>query len=186
MLPLAGLAAIAGVGLGIATHRFNDLVRAGEEDAVEPPLPREPLWAPILDAALLAFLFYRFGVSGWSLAATPVIVVLVQVVVFDARHRLILNRVMYPAAAAALLLSFGNPLIHGQGMTWHGRVVAAVLGAAVAGGIFFVISVISRGGIGLGDAKLCFFLGAVLGGLPLPVSAVMVALIMGVMLGGVV
>jgi prepilin signal peptidase PulO-like enzyme (type II secretory pathway) len=185
LLPALG-AALLGALAGVAIHRFNDLARRGEEEAVEPPLPAEPYWAPLLGAGLLGLLFYRFGVSAWSLAAAPAVLVLVQVLVFDARHRLILNLVMYPSSALALLASPFNPLIHGIGMTWHGRVLSALLGAAVAGGGFFLISLATRGGVGLGDAKLCFFLGAVLGGLPLPVPQVMTALILGIFLGGAV
>ena len=185
LLPALG-AAVIGAAAGVATHQFNEYSRRGEEEAVEPPLPAEPYWAPVLDALLLGLLFYRFGISAWSLAATPVVLVLVQVLVFDARHRLILNLVMYPASVVAVLASPVNPLIHGLGMTWHGRLLAAAVGAAGAGGIFFVISLITRGGVGLGDAKLCFLLGAVLGGLPLPVPAVASALIMGIFLGGVI
>ena len=185
LVPALG-ATLLGAGAGVLTHRFNDASRHHEEDAVEPPLPGEPYWAPVLDALLLGFLFYRFGLTAWSVAATPVIVVLVQVLVFDARHRLILNRVMYPVAAIALLVSPVNPLIHGIGMTWTGRVLSAVVGAIAAGGVFFLISVVTRGGVGLGDAKLSFFLGAVLGGLPLPVPAVVSALVMGIFLGGAI
>ncbi|MEA2646212.1 MAG: leader peptidase (prepilin peptidase) / N-methyltransferase, partial [Chloroflexota bacterium] len=42
------------------------------------------------------------------------------------------------------------------------------------------------GGGGLGDAKLTFFMGAVLGLLPLNSSPVVLALIYGVVLGGIV
>ncbi|GAC1334163.1 MAG: hypothetical protein NVSMB17_15470 [Candidatus Dormibacteria bacterium] len=183
LLPaLAG--AVVGVGAGVLTHRFNDASRRHEEEAVEPPLPGEPYWAPVLDGVLLAALFYRFGVNPRALVAAAVVLVLVQVIVFDARHRLILNRVMYPASAIALLASPVNPLIQATGMTTPGRVISAIAGALVAGGIFFLISVVTRGGVGLGDAKLCFFLGAVLGGLPLP--GVMSALVVGIFLGGVI
>lgn len=182
----AAVAAVLGAAAGVVTHRFNEFARAHDEEAVEPPLPREPYWAPVLDAVLLGALYWRFGVSAWALAATPVILVLVQVLVFDARHRLILNVVMYPASALALLLSPLTPLIHGSSATMSGRVLAAVLGAVVAGGLFLLVSVVTRGGVGLGDAKLCFFLGAVLGGLPLPVPGVMSALVQGIFLGGVI
>ena len=180
---VAVIAAVLGVPIGVATHRFNQRVIDFEEDAIEPPLPAEPFWAPVLDAGLLGWLFYRHGLTAYSVFAAVVIVILVQVLVFDARHRLILNLVMYPAAVAALLVSPLNPVIVG---TLQAHLLAAVGGALVAGGIFFVLSVITRGGVGLGDAKLCFFMGAVLGGLPLPIPPVMEALIWGMLGGGVI
>jgi leader peptidase (prepilin peptidase)/N-methyltransferase len=109
--------------------------------------------------------------------------VLVQVFVFDARHRLILNKVIYPAIALALLTSPVNPLVFGD--YWLGKLNSSLLGAAIAGGVFFVFVIISRGGVGLGDAKLTFFLGASLGLLPVPTSPIIRALIYGVVIGGV-
>jgi prepilin signal peptidase PulO-like enzyme (type II secretory pathway) len=147
-------------------------------------LPAEPLWAPVLDAAALGFLFYRFGISPRSLAAALVLLVLVQVFVFDARHRLILNKVIYPAIVLALLTAPVNPLVMGDNRL--GKLYSALLGAAIGGGVFFLFVIISRGGVGLGDAKLTFFLGAALGLLPIPTSPIIRALIYGVIIGGVV
>ena len=177
------LAALAGVVVGIGTHQLNQLLCRGEEDATEPPLPGEPFWAPVLDAAALGFLFFRFGVSPRSLAAALLLVVLVLVFVFDARHRLILNKVIYPSIVVALLTSPINPLL--QADNGLGKVDSAVLGAVVGGGIFFLFVIISRGGVGLGDAKLTFFLGAVLGFLPIQGSPIIRALIYGIIVGGV-
>jgi prepilin signal peptidase PulO-like enzyme (type II secretory pathway) len=177
-------AAVVGVIAGIGTHRLNRSLGRDEEDATEPPLPGEPLWAPVLDAAALGFLFYRFGVSPRSFAAALVLLVLVQVFVFDARHRLILNKVIYPAIALALLTAPVNPLVVGD--NWLGKLNSALLGAAIGGGLFFVFVIISRGGVGLGDAKLTFFLGASLGLLPIPTSPIIRALIYGVIIGGLV
>jgi prepilin signal peptidase PulO-like enzyme (type II secretory pathway) len=179
----AVLAGMVGVAAGLGTHRLNHGFLAMEEDAIEPPLPAEALWAPVLDAVLLAWLFYRHGPGVRSFVAALVIVVLVQVLVFDARHRLILNRVMYPASLLALLVAAVNPLLAG---TWQARLLAAVAGALVAGGAFYLLSVVTRGGVGMGDAKLSFFLGAVLGGLPLPIPPVAEALIWGMLGGGLI
>ncbi|MFN2465382.1 MAG: prepilin peptidase [Candidatus Dormibacteria bacterium] len=181
LVPL--VAAVFGAGAGVFTHRLNQDFIRHEEEAVEPALPREFLWAPALDAGVLALLYHRFGLGPRALAATPVVLVLVQVLVFDARHRLILNRVIYPAALVALLVSPVSPLLVG---TWQARLLASVGGALVAGGIFFIASVATRGGFGLGDANLAFFMGAILGGLPLPVPPVGLALVWGIFFGGII
>ncbi len=182
MVPL--LASATGAAVGAGTHRLNQVWARGEEEATEPPLPVEQLWAPALDALALGFLFWRFGLTSRSLTAAVFMVVLVQVFVFDARHRLILNRVMYPAMAIALLASPVSPLL--QAENWLGKIDSAALGAVAGGGIFLVFVLISRGGIGLGDAKLTFFMGAVLGMLPIATSPVIKALIYGIVIGGVI
>ena len=82
------------------------------------------------------------------------IAIFVQVVGFDLKHRLILNRVTYPAVALALALSTVSP----------GLTIFSSLGGCVAILLFFVFqNVISRGSIGLGDAKLGALVGAVAG-----------------------
>ena len=179
----AAIAALVGIPAGMVTHRLNQRFIAVEEDATEPPLPAEAYWAPVLDLGLLAWLFYRHGLQVYTAVAAMVIIILVQVLVFDARHRLILNRVMYPATLVALLVSPFTPILVG---TLQARLLAAFGGAVVGGGIFYLMSVITRGGVGMGDAKLSFFMGAVLGGLPLPVPPVMEALIWGMLGGGVI
>jgi leader peptidase (prepilin peptidase)/N-methyltransferase len=179
----SALAAVAGLVIGYLTHRANQWLAAREPEATEPPLPAEPLWAPLLDAVLLGVLFLRHPPGSDVFVAAAIIVVLVQVLVFDARHRLILNRVIYPAILLALVGAPWNPLLPGNA-TVH--LYSAGLGALLAGGLFYLLVLLSRGGIGLGDAKLSFFLGATLGLFPLPGSPIIRALLYGVGAGGVV
>jgi Flp pilus assembly protein protease CpaA len=82
------------------------------------------------------------------------IAIFVQVVGFDLKHRLILNRVTYPAVVVALALSVASP-----GLTFWSS-----LAGCVAILLFFVVqNVLSRGSIGLGDAKLGALIGAISG-----------------------
>jgi Flp pilus assembly protein protease CpaA len=82
------------------------------------------------------------------------ITVFVQIVGFDLKHLLILNRVTYPAIVVALGLSFVSP----------GLTIWSSLAGCVAVGLFFVIqNLVSRGSIGLGDAKLGALVGAICG-----------------------
>jgi leader peptidase (prepilin peptidase)/N-methyltransferase len=180
---LIAVAAVLGLLIGYGTHVLNQVFAASEEDADAPKLPLEWLWAPVLDAGLLGYAVYRFGASPRTLLTAVVVVVLVQVLVFDARHRLILNRVIYPAILLALVGAPWNPLLPGNA-TVH--LYSAGLGALLAGGLFYLLVLLSRGGIGLGDAKLSFFLGATLGLFPLPGSPIIRALLYGVGAGGVV
>ncbi len=104
--------------------------------------------------------------------------VFLQVVGFDLKHRLILNRVTYPAIVAALALSWVSP-----GLT----VLHALAGGLAIGGFFALMNVLSRGGIGLGDAKLGALIGAVCGvSLDLNHIGAVYAVIDAVFLGGAV
>lgn len=180
---MVGATAVLGLVVGYGTHLLNQRLGSAEEEAVEPALPQERLWAPILDGGLLGFTVYRFGATLEALVIGAIVLVLVQVLVFDARHRLILNRVIYPASLLALLLSPVNPLLSGG---LGDRVLTSVVGAFVGGGLFFILVLVSGGGVGLGDAKLAFFMGAVLGFFPLFTSPILRALLYGVLLGGVI
>jgi len=102
--------------------------------------------------------------------------VFVHVLVFDLKHRLILNKITYPAIVAAIGLAPISP-----GLT-IGRALIGCAGVAL---FFFVLNVISRGSIGLGDAKLGALVGAVTGagGDPAHLGAVY-ATIYAILLGG--
>ena len=100
----------------------------------------------------------------------------VQVVDFDLKHRLILNVITYPSILAALVLSEWSP-----GLT----VTSAIIGAVGVAAFFFVQNLVSRGSIGLGDAKLGALVGAVTGAGPTSAHlGAVYAVIAGVFIGG--
>ena len=80
--------------------------------------------------------------------------VFVHIVTFDLKHRLILNRVTYPSIVIALGIAQWSP-----GLT----VVRALIGAAAVAVFFLLQNLVSRGSVGLGDAKLGALVGAVTG-----------------------
>jgi len=103
------------------------------------------------------------------------VLVLVQVIFFDFEHRLILDRVMFPSMALALVVSlFGHPW-------WAG--IATGVGAGL---IFLLIAlagaaIFKAEALGFGDVKLAVFMGLLLG--PLPTAQ---AMFYGVFLAGLV
>jgi leader peptidase (prepilin peptidase)/N-methyltransferase len=99
--------------------------------------------------------------------------------VIDLEHGLILNKVVYPSMIVAFLLAlYPWPWFTGSiGM----RVAYAALGGAIGFGIFLLIALVSRGGMGWGDVKLAALIGLATG-FPL----VILAIIMGAILGGIV
>jgi leader peptidase (prepilin peptidase)/N-methyltransferase len=113
---------------------------------------------PVLSAVLFGIYGFR---SSSGLAATAemdvFVLVLVQVIFFDLEHGLILDRVVFPTMALALLVSlFRQPW-------WAGIVAGAVAGLA-----FLVLGVLGSvlmkaDALGFGDVKLAVLLGLLLG-----------------------
>ncbi|HVD00975.1 MAG TPA: A24 family peptidase [Candidatus Dormibacteraeota bacterium] len=134
---------------------------------------------PILAALLFAAFGYRFGADYLLLVKSLWVAVLVQVIFFDAEHRLILDRVMVPAMIAALVLSFVTP---GLGflpslLTGLGAGLLFLL-LALAGSFFF-----GADALGFGDVKLVAFIGLIVG---VHDFAIVTALFLGVLFAGVV
>jgi prepilin signal peptidase PulO-like enzyme (type II secretory pathway) len=91
----------------------------------------------------------------WSVAAAvSEIVFLVAVALHDLRSRRIPNAAVYPAILVALAFALVRP----DGPWW------SFVGAGLlAGSVFAIVSVASRGGMGMGDAKLATFIGLMAG-----------------------
>jgi len=104
--------------------------------------------------------------------------VCVVLATIDAATRLLPNRITYPAfpVMAGLLL------VASLGVGDLGRLGRALLAAAVMGGFFFVLALISPRGMGLGDVKLAPTLGLALGWLSW--GAVAVGVFAAFLLGG--
>ena len=137
-----------------------------EEKGEDPPealpwLPEHYGWTwleRLLSPAMTAFGFALFagreGVTVLMLEHLLWVALFTHIIVFDLKHRLILNRITYPAVPLALFLALITP----------GLTLSRSLTGALSIGLFFLIfSLVSRGGIGLGDAKLGALIGAVNG-----------------------
>lgn len=151
-------------------------VRLARLEELEPGHAWWQVYGPPVLAAVL------FGLYGLEISSFPLLVVrsvfvlvLVQVIFFDLEHRLILDRVMFPSMALALVVSlFGHP--------WW----AGIATGLAAGGLFLLLAlagsaIFKTEAMGFGDVKLAVFLGLLLG--PLPTVQ---ALFYGVFLAGLV
>lgn len=122
--------------------------------------PRAATWAapPALVAvgviAVAAFSFAKFEDIGQAIVAAIFSGVLVVLAAIDLERRIIPNSIVLPAGIVVLA---GNVLAD-TSSAWE-----YVISAAVALAVASLISLASRGGLGMGDAKLCFLLGAGLG-----------------------
>lgn len=116
------------------------------------PVPAGVVAAAAVAAATAALI--KFDLTGRSLVAALFCAVLVVLSAIDLRDRIIPNQIVVPAGAAVLL---GNVAAEPHRATeWAIAAVAAMAGA-------LVVAVATRGGLGMGDVKLAFLLGAGLG-----------------------
>ena len=131
---------------------------------------------PLVEAATAA-LWVAVVVVLWDDAAAialglVLVTLMVAVVPIDLEHRLILNRLTYPAAVLA-------PVI---GLLLAPDFVPEQLIAGLAAGGFFLLAALAYpAGMGLGDVKLATVMGLYLGRAVAP--AIFVALILGVIVG---
>jgi len=152
------------------------------------PIPRRVLWVEIATAVLFGLAYWQYSLSIELIIALFYISLFMVLLVIDLEHGLILNKIVYPALVVALVISIFVPpsqLTHISGGVAYLIDNLPQLGiaqAAIGGGIgfvvFFLIVIVSRGGMGFGDVKLAALIGLVTGYL------VVVALLMGMILGG--
>jgi leader peptidase (prepilin peptidase) / N-methyltransferase len=139
-----------------------------------PATPRTFVIPPGLVAvtaiALAAGALVKFDLSGRAIVAAVFCATLVVLSAIDLARRIIPNAVVVPAGIVVLLGDIAAEPHRAK--EWTIAAVATLAGA-------FVISVATRGGVGMGDVKLAFLLGAglgqnVLGGLVLSMLATFV------------
>jgi prepilin signal peptidase PulO-like enzyme (type II secretory pathway) len=142
-------------------------------------IPRKLLWVEIVTAVIFALLFWHYGLSAQLGVLAFYACLFIIIFIIDLEHSLILNKVVYPGIVVAFLLSlYPWPwFTESIGM----RIAYAALGGAIGFGIFLLIAVVSRGGMGWGDVKLAALIGLATG-----FPMVFLAIIMAAILGGVV
>ena len=151
-------------------------VRLAKLEGLEPGTKPWQVWGPVIASALVLAAFgYELGATWLLLLHCVFGLVLVQVIFFDLEHRLILDRVIFPAMGLALAASvFNHPW-------WAG--LATGLGAGLLFALIALIGalIFKAEAMGFGDVKLAVFIGLLLGW-PHTVTA----LFYGVFLAGVV
>jgi len=142
-------------------------------------IPRRLFWVELATALIFALLCWHYGLSVVLGVMAFYACLFIIIFVIDLEHGLILNKVVYPGMVVALLLA----LLPQAGLAqWTVTGVAdAALGGGIGFGIFLLIALVSRGGMGWGDVKLAALIGLATG-FPL----VFFAIIMGAILGGIV
>ncbi len=150
-------------------------------------IPRRVPLVEALTAVLFILAFWRFGLTATFAITAFWCCVFVIIIFIDWEHKLILNRVTYPAAAAALVILAAASLSPGAGLLANLELVpptailSGLIGGAIGLAFFLIVFIINPRGMGMGDVKLagviglatCFPLG-------------LVALFIGIFIGGVV
>jgi leader peptidase (prepilin peptidase)/N-methyltransferase len=116
------------------------------------PIPLRYPVVELVTGLLVAGCGLRFGLSLYAVLAAVFCVVLVAVSAIDFEHRIVPNRIVIPAAGAALCAQ----LVREPSIEWP----LAAFGAA---SFLFVAAVAYPRGMGMGDVKLALLLGAFLG-----------------------
>jgi len=170
---IAGMAALLGWGLGAGLNWLAVLLpRAVSPEAAGPrPDRRRELGLQAAAAVCSAALWLRFGLQpllAWAILATMVLLLIAAI---DIDRRLVLNKILLFGAATALLKAafVGIPAL-----------LSALLAGAVGVVLFGVLALAQRGALGAGDVKLAGMLG-----LMLAYPAVLTALFVGILTGGI-
>jgi leader peptidase (prepilin peptidase) / N-methyltransferase len=133
------------------------------------PIPwRYPL-VEAATAALFALAWLEFGPTLRFVVAAVLLAALVAITAIDLRHQIIPDAITLPGILAGITANVAT-----RHLSW----ADVALGIVVGGGVFFLIIVASRGGMGAGDMKLGAMLGAFLGW-KLAVFALMVGVVVG-------
>lgn len=136
------------------------------------PIPRRIFWVEVGTGLLFAFIYWRYGLSVEFAVNAFYCCLFIVLGVIDLEHKLILNKIVYPAAVVALIIDAFLP---------QPGIINGVIGGTIGFALLLIPALIYRGGMGWGDVKMAALIGLVTG-FPL----VFVALLTGVVLGGLV
>jgi len=168
---------------------FSYLWLRGRCRYCQAPIPRRLLWVEIGCGLLFAFNYWYYGLSIEFAVITFYCCLFVVLMIIDLEHRLILNKIVYPAAVVALIIGvFQPPLgVIDISLPWPtvasgvNGMVSSITGGAAGFILLLIPAVIYPAGMGWGDVKMAALIGLVTG-FPL----VFVALFMGIVCGGLV
>ena len=144
--------------------------------------PRE--WRPLTRWVLTAALGVGWLLAVWKVGWTGVlaahlvwVTVTAALVITDLEHRLIPNRILYPATGMVALLLAAGALFDRT----PGRMAGAVIGAVLCMVGMGLLAVVSGGAMGMGDVKLSALLGLVCGyqGTGVALRAVLLGFVIG-------
>lgn len=151
---------------------FSYLWLRGRCRYCQAPIPQRVLWVELGTGLMFTFLWWRYGLTLELGIMSFYFCLLTVILVTDLERQLILNKVVYPAAAIALIIAVFTP---------NPGIIKVLIGGGLGLIIMFLIALVYRGGIGWGDVKMAGLVGLITG-FPL----VLVSLLLTVVSGGFV
>lgn len=143
-------------------------------------IPGKLFYVELVSGVIYAFLYWKYGLTPELGAMIFYAALFTIIFMVDLEKNVILNKVVYPAMAIAVIL--GVLGIQPELPQWP---VEGIANIAMGGGVgflfFFVVAMASRGGMGWGDVKLAGLIGLATG-----FPMVLVAIVLGAVLGGIV
>ena len=150
----------------------------------QPILLRMPL-VELGNGLLFAFLYYYYGLNIELALIAFYASVFIAIGVIDLERGLILNKIVYLMAVAAIIILALDSLLPGARLFGdriflpEPSILSGVIGGAIGFTFLWMPAIISSKGMGWGDVKMAALIGLVTG-FPL----VLVALLMAIILGG--
>ena len=156
-------------------------------------IPRRSMWVELGSGLLFTYIYWHYGLSVELAVTAFYCCIFVVLMVIDMEHKLILNKITYPAAVAALIILAIDSALPQWGLLANLKflpetisflpkpsILSGLIGGA-AGFVFFLIPfLVYPRGMGAGDVKMAGLIGLIMG-FPL----VIVALFIGIVTGGV-
>jgi len=136
------------------------------------PVRLRNVFVELSTAVAFGYLIADYGLNGHMLLLSIYLAIFILITVIDIEHRLVLNRVIFPAILLALIAGPFTP-----GLNWKLMLVGGLVGF----GLFYLIALIYPGGMGAGDVKLAAFIGLVTG-----FPDVFLAIIVAILAGGLI
>ena len=150
-------------------------------------LPWRVFLVEVSTAALFGLLCWHYGLTAQFGITIFYFCVFIVILVIDLKHQLILNKIIYPVAAVALLLTILVPQPEMLTLAPNAflgmpdiaaRTVSGIAGGAAGFIMLLLPALIFRGGMGMGDVKMAALIGLAVG-FPLVFVAVFGAIVLG-------
>ena len=150
-------------------------------------IPLRPLIVELGSGLLFFLIFWRYGLSAEFAITAFYCCIFVVILFIDWEHKLILNKITYPAAVAALVILAVDFFLARPGLFAdliflpEPKILSGIIGGATGFFFFLIVLLIYPRGMGAGDVKMAGLIGLVTG-FPL----VLIALFIGIVVGGLV
>ncbi len=167
---------LAGLGAGLALDRAASWVN--RQHPGHPAIARRTIWMALVTGLLFGLAGWRFGPSLRAVLVSIYVAVLVLITATDLEQRIIPNAAILPAILLAAVAGF-----FATWMTWKAALLGGLTGLLLFAIAYGLAAALYPGKIalGMGDVTLATFIGLAVG-----FPQAIVALFLGVLLGGLV